>query len=237
MKKYLLFLLPVFIISCSQDNPVTVKPDTHGAHDSINFKLKIENVSKSDILKLSNGKSEALNLSKGVWCVYSKTNPLFTNDQKNKLPEMEKLAEDGESFTIDNKLTEGISSTGVFNQITSNSSIEISFSAKSGDKLTFATMFTQSNDLFYSTEGIELFDKDKEPIKGDLTSQISLWDLGTEFNQEPGLGDEQATRQKSSNFGKSESNNTQKIENVKDGFTYPKTTDVLKITLTNDDQH
>lgn len=234
MKKTLL-LLPIFIISCSQDNPIKVPIDGHSENEKINFKIKIENISKSDLLKLSNGKSEHVILSTGVWSVFSKTNPLFILGQGNSNPTMEKLAEDAEIFTL--PTSDNILSFGSFKEITPNSSIEINFSAKVGDKFTFATMFKQSNDLFYSTEGIELFDKDKEPISGDITSKFNLYDLGTEVNQEPGLGDEQQPRQKNTGFGKSESNNVLKIEDRKDGFTYPKTSDVLKITLTNDDNH
>jgi len=42
-------------------------------------------------------------------------------------------------------------------------------------------MMGQSNDWFYGPgeSGIELF-KDGQPINGDITSQIILWDVGTE---------------------------------------------------------
>ena len=38
---------------------------------------------------------------------------------------------------------------------------------------------------------------DNEPIKGDLSSNVMLWDAGTEQNQEIGLGADQAPRQSS----------------------------------------
>ncbi|MFN8575634.1 MAG: spondin domain-containing protein [Candidatus Sericytochromatia bacterium] len=237
MKKHLLALLPIFIISCSQDNPITVKDKGHSENETIDFKLKIENVSKSDTLKLSNGKTESIILSSGTWVIYSKSNPLFINGQKNNSSDMEKLAEDGIGFTVNPKLVDEVSMSGLTQEIKPNSFIEIPFKAKVGDKLSFATMLSQSNDLFYSTEGIDLFDKDKEPIKGDLTSQVFLWDLGTEVNQELGLGDEQGARQKSPNFGKTESDNVKKIEDKKDGFNYPKVVDIIKVTLTNEDKH
>lgn len=237
MKKKLLTLLPIFIISCSQDNPITVKPNGHTENETIDFKLKIENVSKSDTLKLSNGKTESIILSSGTWVIYSKSNPLFVNGQKNSSSDMEKLAEDGIGFIVNSKLVDGVSVTGMTQEIKPNSFIEIPFKAKVGDKFSFATMLNQSNDLFYAVEGIELFDKDKEPIKGDLTSQVILWDLGTEINQELGLGDEQGARQKEPNFGKTESDTVKKIEDKKDSFNYPKVIDIIKLTLTNDDTH
>ena len=57
------------------------------------------------------------------------------------------------------------------------------------------TMMGQSNDWFYgpNESGIELF-KNGQPISGDITSQIILWDVGTEVDQEPGIGPEPATK-------------------------------------------
>ena len=62
-------------------------------------------------------------------------------------------------------------------------------------KLSFATKFVQSNDLFYAPdgEGIAVWGDDG-PITGDITDQIMLWDAGTEVNQEPGTGADQPIR-------------------------------------------
>jgi hypothetical protein len=47
-------------------------------------------------------------------------------------------------------------------------------------------MFGQSNDLFYSNDRpIALFDGAGKPVGGDMTLQLSLWDAGTELNEEP----------------------------------------------------
>ena len=58
-------------------------------------------------------------------------------------------------------------------------------------------MYVQSNDLFLSPgdTGIALFADDGLPISGDITAQIGLWDAGTEVNEEPGVGANQAPRQ------------------------------------------
>ena len=71
------------------------------------------------------------------------------------------------------------------------------YSAMPGDRLTLTTMMGQSNDWFYgpSESGIELF-KDGKAISGDITAQIILWDVGTEADQEPGIGPDQGPRQK-----------------------------------------
>jgi hypothetical protein len=90
-------------------------------------------------------------------------------------------------------------------------------------------MFGQSNDLFYSPkQALELFDGDGNPLVGDITDSLVLWDAGTEVNQAPGLGDEQAPRQKMANTGKQEK---AKVSLVKDEFMYPNTKDVLRVTI------
>jgi hypothetical protein len=93
-------------------------------------------------------------------------------------------------------------------------------------------MFGQSNDLFYAPNetGIVLFNNGK-PISGDITAKIILWDAGTEVHEEPGVGPNQASRQKAPNTGKDENGVVKNIKDVRDGFTYPKTASVMKVTI------
>jgi len=67
-------------------------------------------------------------------------------------------------------------------------SVTISFSAARGEALSFATMYGWSNDLFFApaNPGIMAYDTDGNPIEGDVSSQIRLWDNGTRINQKPG---------------------------------------------------
>lgn len=57
----------------------------------------------------------------------------------------------------------------------------IEFSAYPGSALTFATMSAATNDWFFAPtgSGIPLFE-DGEPRSGDMTSEVRLYDLGTE---------------------------------------------------------
>lgn len=73
----------------------------------------------------------------------------------------------------------------------------LEFGAPPGSRLSFASMFSQSNDLFLAPdeEGIALFDASGEPVSGDVTDQVKFWDAGTEANQEPGAGADQPPRQ------------------------------------------
>jgi hypothetical protein len=67
-------------------------------------------------------------------------------------------------------------------------SISFTFSAAKNQRLTFATMYGWSNDLFFAPEnpGIKLYNDDGSPITGDVSTQIKLWDNGTRVNQAPG---------------------------------------------------
>jgi hypothetical protein len=111
---------------------------------------------------------------------------------------------------------------------------EFKITAKPGERLTIATMFAQSNDLFYAPreDGIALFDASGKPIRGDITSQILLWDAGTEVNEEPGLGPNQAALQAGPNTGPAEHGVVRPITEVKDGFHYPTVPEVLRVTIT-----
>ena len=67
-------------------------------------------------------------------------------------------------------------------------STTIHFSAAKGEALSFATMYGWSNDLFFAPEnpGISVYDDGGNPIQGDVSAQVKLWDNGTRINQVPG---------------------------------------------------
>jgi hypothetical protein len=68
-------------------------------------------------------------------------------------------------------------------------SYEFSFTAGKGQKLSFASMLGQSNDWIFATPpgGVDLYENGN-PISGDITSLVSLWDVGTEVDEEPAVG-------------------------------------------------
>lgn len=111
-----------------------------------------------------------------------------------------------------------------------------SFDAGKGAKLSLATMLAQTNDLFYGfgDEGLALYDTNGDAIVGDVSSDLMLWDAGTEVNQMPGTGADQAPRQSGANTGADENETVKLIDDVNDGFTYPSLTEVIKAELTHD---
>ncbi len=97
------------------------------------------------------------------------------------------------TITIENVLqSQPLVESGTFQQpgvlIHPGDSSSITFSAAKGEAFTFATMYGWSNDLFFApaNPGIALYDASGNPINGDVSSEIKLWDNGTRINQKPG---------------------------------------------------
>lgn len=80
---------------------------------------------------------------------------------------------------------------------------EFKLTAGKGHKLAFATMFGQSNDWVFATPpgGIDLYDVAGTPVSGDVTSQIALYDVGTEIDEEPAVGPHTGPNQATSTDG------------------------------------
>jgi hypothetical protein len=209
------------------------------------FTVRIENVSPANALKLSNGKTEPVGVAPVLYLVHTNRAPLFTSGEPDRGKGLEALAEDGPTAPLEKSLKGlpgivhvgstdtpvGASSPG---DIWPGQAFEFKVAAKPGERLTFAAMFVQSNDLFYAPreEGIALFDASGKPTSGDVTAQILLWDAGTEVNEEPGLGPNQAPLQAAPNTGRAEHGVVRPITEVKDGFHYPTVPEVLRVTIT-----
>jgi hypothetical protein len=115
---------------------------------------------------------------------------------------------------------------------TPGAAYEFTISAMRGDRLSLTTMMGQSNDWFYAPaeSGIDLF-KNSKAISGNITSQIILWDAGTEVDQEPGIGSDQGPRQKAPNTGKAENGVVRNAKDVKYGHAFSKVASVIRITI------
>ncbi len=189
--------------------------DSMMASDAIMFQAFILNTSTAGTLNTSNG-SVPVPLAPGVWVVHQTPNPLFTAGQADRGEGLEAIAEDGNPSTLAAALAGRFgSNAGIFNTpLGANQPgpalpedvYTFTFSARPGDYLSFATMFVQSNDLFYapSGQGIALFDQDGNPTAGNVSDQVFLWDSGTEVDEEPGTGPNQAPRQSGPNTGTDE---------------------------------
>src|SRR4029077_8422371 len=67
---------------------------------------------------------------------------------------------------------------------------DITFTAGKKQSVSFAAMWGETNDWFFGTQaaGISLYDADGNPVSGDVTAQVTVWNAGTEIDQEPGVG-------------------------------------------------
>jgi hypothetical protein len=107
---------------------------------------------------------------------------------------------------------------------------EFTVTAAPGQKLSLVTMFGQSNDWFYAPRsGIDLFNSNGQPIRGDVTAQIGLWNAGTEVDEEPGIGPNQGPRQQAPNTGVDENGMVQPVAN---GAPYTQTSRLMRVTIT-----
>ena len=228
----------VFVIH-SGDNPLFT-PGTPDAGNGLEGIAEDGNPSDlDDYVSMMAGITQII--APGVWAVHTGDDILFMSGQADYGEGLEALAEDGDPSVISSSVSSksGVRLSGVFNTpvgsagpgpVVPGSSYQFSFTANAGEKLSLSTMFVQSNDLFYSPDGmgINLFDSSNNPVTGDVTSMFQLWDAGTEKNEKPGFGANQAPRQSGANTGEDENGN---VINVNDGFSYPSVSDVIKVTI------
>ena len=206
------------------------------------FKIVVENVSSGEALHLSTGATAPFVSAPVLWVIHTgSTNPIFAGGQPDAGLGLELLAETGNPGDLVKSLTgrAGLVAVGASavpaggnaeGPITPGQRYEFEVEAKPSQVLSTAWMFGQSNDLFYSNHRpIALFDAAGRPVAGDMTAQLSLWDAGTELNEEPGLGANQGPRQKTAEAGVRE---RQGIAHVRDQYRYPRTGEVLRLTIT-----
>ena len=229
----------ILLTAGCENIPYPLNPD--GPRETVHFTVRIENVSDGSVV-----------LAPGIWLLHTTDAPLFADGGAGVLG-LEGLAEDGNpnplkgdnpsGLAIHLDSDPGILYGGVFEvpegadsagPLHAGESYVFKFRAVYGSKLTFASMFVQSNDLFYapSEKGIELFDEQYAvPLKGDVTDMVMLWDAGTEVNEEPGVGANQAPRQAGPNTGEDENG---VVHLVNDGYDYPSVESAIRVTIMND---
>ena len=205
------------------------------------FSIRVENVTKPDAFTASNGVKWSLAFSPGTAIVHTENAPIFTSGQKDRALGLEAQSEDGDPSKLAAALksVKGVKSVALYNTpvgakgpgpITPGAAYETTIAAMPGDKLSMTLMMGQSNDWFYAPAeaGIELF-KDGKAISGDISSQIMLWNAGTEVDQEAGIGSDQGPRQKAANTGMAENG---VVRLVQDAKAYATGANVLRVTIT-----
>ncbi len=180
-----------------------------GGSAAKSFKVTIENLS---------GKSAAPSpFSPGVWAVSAASDPLYTDGQPDRGDGLEEIAEEGDPSVLGPALMAdtNVAGSGVFDTPVGatdkgpakpGQSFELTVTAEPGQKLSFASMYGQSNDTIVSAQNIELFDASGNPLaEHEATAEVDTWDVGTEHNQAPEMGPDQAPRQAAAGSGAMES--------------------------------
>ena len=172
-------------------------------------------------------------IAPGVWVVHKKGfKPIFKDGKMDYGMGLEMLSEMGDPSTLAASLMAEGYVSGVYNTpdgatgpapLFPGDSYTFAIDGKEGDYLSFASMLGKSNDLFFGPDdmGIKLF-TGLTAISGDITSEIMLWDAGTEPNEYPGAGFHQGPG------GTDENGN---VMMVNDGFMYPGVAQMIKVTI------
>jgi hypothetical protein len=177
-------------------------------------------------------------LAPGLWVIHGESSDqgeLFQVGQPDYGNGLEGLAEDGDPNAL--LATYGDQANiGVFGGVYGDdflpllpgAAFDFEIEAVPGERMSFASMFGQSNDLFIATgpAGVALFESDGTPRSGDVSAELSMWDLGTEVNEYLGAGPNQAPRQAAPNTGADEGGVVQLAD---DG---PVATELMRVTIT-----
>jgi rubrerythrin len=206
------------------------------------FTVTVENVSTPGTLDTDRANG-VVPLSPPVWAVYDGENPAFVpGEHANEGTGI--VAEDGFPTTLTETLAsaENVAESGVAPSpggaiegppLGPGESVEFGFSAAPGDQFTMETMFVQSNDWFYGFEGLSLFEG-SEPIAGDVTDAIAVYDAGTEVDTAPGTGPDQKPAQdpEAMDVGPKEDEPIQLAAERHPDFDVPDASEVIEVTIT-----
>jgi hypothetical protein len=207
------------------------------------FTVLVENISSKEGMTASNGEKFHFALSPGMFVLNSKSAPFFAEGKSVRNNGLEMQAEDGDPSGLVaslNAMHHSSNLHGVFKTpigamaagpIRPGDSFQFTVTAMPGMKLFMTQMFGQSNDWFYAPgpNGIALFDAKGNPIEGDVTDQLYLWDAGTEKDEEIGVGPNQGPRQKGLNTGEAENG---VVHRVNDARWAGRNVEYFRVTIT-----
>jgi hypothetical protein len=178
-------------------------------------------------------------LAPGVWVTHEDSISLFKLGAPDAGLGLEALAEDGNAAGLAGALP---GATGVHYSDTftnpdggtepgpalPGSSYSFTAMVSPGLNISFATMFVQSNDWIFATPpaGLNLFDADGNLVEGDITADLIIVDSGTETDQTPGEGADQAPRQSGPNTGAEDEDSNVRIVDGRNA------TDYIRVTVT-----
>jgi hypothetical protein len=193
--------------------------------------------------ELNTSSGVATPLSPGVFVVHRAAAPLFMLGESDRGQGLERIAEEGNPTMLKRSVDEVLAlgtASGTFtapdgdygtSPLLPGLSYTFEVKAYPGDRLSLVSMFGMSNDWFFGTapEGLALFDAANQPITGDLTAMVHLYDLGTELSEEPGVGPNIAPQQPAPDTGAQDTD--RKVREVSPSMYSTPVARHLKLTL------
>jgi len=226
--------------------------------EPVTVTVRIENVASREFYDSEASTGGAIWITPGAYAVHTGANPIFSEGDAASIG-LEAQAEAGPptGFEAEPGLVDELEdamevlSAGAYTPeettedpndpmgevpgappIAPEGAFEFEIEAEPGQRLSFASMFVPSNDLFFSPEtGIPLWPEEAEPVEGDVTDHVELYDAGTEPNGEPGFGPDQAPAQERPDQGADEGGVVRPVSEVDDGYDYPAVADAIRVTL------
>ncbi len=226
--------LAIFGGGCSEEEPV----------EPIQFNINMENTSAAGDLIPSVGDPTDILFAPGILILHTDDFALIEPGAPSLYPGFEAMVEDGSNADLIADLDgeSGVISAESFAALDASykdspmlpgERATKSVDAVPGQRITVATMYGESNDVFVAALSIPLFDVDENALETDATADLTLWDAGTEINEEPGIGDSQAPRQSAPGSGEDEGGNVVEINGTDAaGFEYPDPSDMLSLRVT-----
>ncbi|MFL5343924.1 MAG: spondin domain-containing protein [Hyalangium sp.] len=182
-------------------------------------------------------------VSPGVYLVHQGSDTLFQVGVPDPKQGLERIAESGNITPLYETMKGWLASNAQLGTFTTpegatsagpakpGNAYTFEVSARPGDRLTFVTMYGMSNDWFFGTtpEGIDLFDAAGEPVTGDLSASLHLYDAGTELSEEPAIGPNTGPQQSDPDMGLADTDN--KIREVTSATYATPVASHLKLTI------
>ncbi len=226
--------LSLFLVSCGGSSK-----------DATVFEITFKNTSKSPTFTAQNGARVTVAYSAMIGVVHTANSPIYRLNQSAS-EGLEQLAENGNPSTFISELNvlENVEVVGIANQSNTSSSgllgPEESFTllisaSDTSSNLSLASSFVQANDIIIATpeNGVPLFNADGSPISGNISGQMGYYDIGTEFNEAPGIGSTQVLRQGPAPEGEVSQGRKEGgvVTVLNDGFIYPSAASTIQVSI------
>ena len=213
-----------------------------GEPESYSFLLTLENISVPGAIVASDDSVHDVKLAPGLAIAHDASFSLFEAGEAPKYPEQESLAEDGDPVPLGGALrdVEGVYETSFIAQV---AQADYGSPLVPGDQgvgnllvpndafVTVLFMYGESNDIFVAATAIPAEDGGEATSLLEFTDFV-MYDLGTEVNEEPGIGANQAGRQAQAGAGEAE-NGVITVVSGEDvaGYTYPAASAIASLSM------